>query len=95
MFSETEILFVAKSYMKKSNDKMKGNEKKGSKFWKEIHSSYLQLVAVYNKHHGDRLGKHFSPLPSRTQKSINDQWSGSIQPAINKFTGICASNKPT
>ena len=71
--------------------------KKAEVFWKDIKTLYETMRSNYNHFKIDCLalttdenggGPLFVALPNCNQCSLRQQWSKSIQPAINKFGGI-------
>ena len=93
-YTPTEYLYLAKAYVKNSKDSIRGTSKKTATFWADVHETYGQLVNTHNAHWEKMRGDQFDRLPERNKKSLQDQWSGRIQPAMNKWVGVVHSNPP-
>ena len=90
-FTPEELLMVSKAWMDITNDATIGTYQKGGKFWERITSKYSELITIHNTHRAKQRGSTAIAYSMRTRKSIMDQWTGTIQPAVNVFAGICAT----
>lgn len=86
------LLLVSKAVMKASVDQIKGTDKKATVLWGEAHGYFEQARAAYNDFHANT--PDFVPVPYREEHSVKGIWNSKIQPAVNKFAGIVASNPP-
>ena len=78
-----------------TNDETIGAYQKGGTFLERITSKYSELIIIHNSHRAKQRGSTAIVYNMRTGKSIMDQWSGTIQPAVNIFAGICATLPPS
>ena len=92
-FTREEVLIVSKSVMKSSQDKIRGTDKKGDFMWTEVWKTYTVLVNQYNTLY-KKKNVDFVKLNQRTLASIKSHWNSKLQPCINKFASLVASNRP-
>ena len=93
-FSAEEALMVSKAVMKSSQDRIKGTDKKGEVLWDQVWKTYSVLLKQYNILYSKKQPDKFRPFNSRTKASVKNQWNGKIQPCINKFASLVATNQP-
>jgi len=85
---------VSKAVMKSSQDRIKGTDKKGEVLWDQVWKTYSVLLKQYNILYSKKQPDKFRPFNSRTKASVKNQWNGKIQPCINKFASLVATNQP-
>lgn len=93
-FSSDESLLISKAYIKVCTDAAIGTDQPADAMWGRIFDEYRRLIQALHKHQMQKQGKVMLKFPDRDVKSIKNHWYQSIQPAINKFRGICLTNEP-
>ena len=84
-----ELLLLAKAWSSTSEDEAVGTDQSSTTFWGRVHTKFEQLKQAGVNH----AIEHSQPdpkYPHRSQNDIKKQWSSSINPACQLFTGICA-----
>ena len=85
---------MTKAFTRSSLDPISGTDKKATTLWQEIWETYIVFVNNYNEIRSKKDPETFKPLGTRTLDSVKKQWNLKIQPALNKFSSLCASNPP-
>ena len=78
--------------MEVSENAAKGTDQSGNTFWNSCFASYEKLRVHTNNINVEVPG--WKQLPERTMVSLRTQWKRCIQPAVQKFAGICLTNPP-
>lgn len=102
----TERVIITQAYFKASESSEHGANKKGDKFWDDVHFEYDKCAKIWELAQQDKMrkltascsddfvGNIVTTLPRRTRASIKSHFLDTVQPALNKFTGIRAVNPP-
>ena len=91
-YTADELLFLAKAWMKISEDGATGNDQQGETFWSRVHEAYNNLLMIYIEHNLKKPKKEKKKEPpARNVDSLKNTWS-TYQKAWQKFGGICATN---
>ena len=85
-----ELLLLSKAWSSTSEDEAVGTDQSSTTFWGRVHAKFEQLKQV-RVHHAIEHSQPDPKYPYRSPNDIKKQWSLSINPACQLFTGICAS----
>ena len=92
-FTPDELLLLSKAYMKVSCNAKHGTDKKAEKFWDDIALRYVELVGKANHINEDNIDYSNIDI-MRNAESLRNCWQRRLQPAVQKFCGILATNPP-
>lgn len=84
-----ELLLLSKAWSSTSEDEAVGTDQSSTTFWGRVHMKFEQLKEV-RLHHAIEHSQPDPKYPYRSPNDIKKQWSSSINPACQLFTGICA-----
>jgi hypothetical protein len=91
-FTSEENLVLSRAWIEVSEDSTKSTNQTSLTFWASVEHKYQAMVAQANK-----INEHvdgYTPLQNRPEDSLRQAWAKRIQPAIQKFAGICCTNPP-
>ena len=84
-----ELLLLSKAWSSTSEDEAVGTDQSSTTFWGRVHMKFEQLKEV-RLHHAIEHSQPDPKYPYHSPNDIKKQWSSSINPACQLFTGICA-----
>ena len=84
-----ELLLLSKAWSSTSEDEAVGTDQSSTTFWGRVHTKFEQLKEV-RVHHAIEHSQPDPKYPYHSPNDIKKQWSSSINPACQLFTGICA-----
>jgi hypothetical protein len=91
-FTSEENLVLSRAWTAVSEDAANSTNQTGVTFWASVGTQYQAMVAQANKINERVDG--YKPLQNRSDDSLRKAWGKRIQPAVQKFAGICCTNPP-